>query len=92
MGHQIGDAAGWIVGVGGALGVLVWVGRIVLSTWRKLGHFLEDWNGEPARPGNNGGRAGVMSRLEAIEHQLTPNSGTSLYDKVQQIADKQEDR
>ena len=53
-------------------------------TWKKLADFLEDWNGEPARPGRPA-RLGVPERLARIEAQLWPNGGSSLHDKVNQI-------
>ena len=58
--------------------------RWMLRTLRKLGEFLEDWNGEPGRPGVPA-RPGVMARLERIEAQLNPNGGQSLHDKVTAI-------
>lgn len=50
------DAAGWLVAAGGvavaltALGVLV---RSVYRAWKRIDAFLEDWAGEPARPGRD---------------------------------------
>lgn len=84
--------------------LLVWagVGTILLTLgaglWRalraagrlagRLVDFLDDWNGEPARPGVPA-RLGVMERVRGIEswmdgvrHELQPNSGASLRDAV----------
>lgn len=60
---------------------------------RKVSTFLEDWNGETARPGVPG-RLGVMTRLERLEKhsevmvsQVQPNGGASMRDTVDKIAD-----
>lgn len=54
---------------------------------RRIGHFLDDWWGEPAR-GSIPARPGVLERLAAIEHEVTYNSGGSLKDQVRGL-DKQ---
>lgn len=62
---------------------------VVVKIWpllRKLGHFLDDVAGEPARPGVPA-RPGLMERLARIEHEVFPNSGGSLRDRVDQTAD-----
>ncbi|MBI1757969.1 MAG: hypothetical protein HYR62_01855 [Actinobacteria bacterium] len=53
-------------------------------TWRRLRRLwllLDDWHGEPPRPGVPA-RPGVMVRLASIEAELYPNGGTSLKDLV----------
>ncbi|MDH6189106.1 hypothetical protein M2168_002138 [Streptomyces sp. CZ24] len=65
--------------------------RGVRGTIRLAGRvedFMDDWSGEPERPGVPG-RPGVMERVSAIEerlqrveHELYPNSGGSLRDAV----------
>ncbi|MFE0545228.1 hypothetical protein [Streptomyces sp. NPDC058891] len=81
--------------VGGLLtalvGVAVAVWRVVragLRFFRRVELFMDDWYGEPARPGVPG-RPGVMERVSGIddrltrvEHELQPNSGQSLRDAV----------
>lgn len=90
---------GGIVG-GVAILAAVWKTLLqpVIRFLRRTVHFFDDWFGEPERDGVPG-RAGVMrrlqlidehgertdTRLDAIEHQLTPNSGTSLHDAVTRI-------
>jgi hypothetical protein len=81
--------------------VLVWVGSavgavtVVLTAWRvvikpiagavrRVVHFLDDWFGEPARPGQEA-RPGIPDRIAAIEHQLRPNGGKTLRDRVDVI-------
>lgn len=81
--------------------ILVWVGSavgaitVVLTAWRvvikpvagavrRVVHFLDDWFGEPARPGHPA-RPGIPERIEAIEHQLRPNGGKTLRDRVDVI-------
>lgn len=55
------------------LGSILFLGVIVIWAWKNLRpptkgieHFLEDWNGEPARPGVPG-RPGMMQRVANIE-------------------------
>lgn len=50
---------------------------------KRTGEFLDDWYGEPPRPGFEG-RRGVMARIEGIEHETQFNSGQSLKDKTAQ--------
>lgn len=74
-----------------ALGV---IGRLALSArrfFRATGQFLDDWTGQPARPGHRA-RPGIPQRLEALETgqaeiraQLRTNDGSSLRDAVDRI-------
>ncbi|MGW0091378.1 hypothetical protein ACWDWS_20455 [Streptomyces sp. NPDC003328] len=67
----------------------VWrVVRAGLRFFRRVELFMDDWYGEPARPGVPG-RPGVMERvsgiddrLTGVEHELQPNIGSSLRDAV----------
>jgi hypothetical protein len=96
----IAGLTGW--NITGILAVLTALGALARKVWpfgRKLVHFIDDWFGEPARDGVPE-RAGVMARLatidehaqrtderlDVIEHELKPNSGKSLHDKVTQMA------
>lgn len=85
--------------------LLVWVGALTVVSGTTLGivrwlrplvhgvsQFLDDWNGEPERPGITPARPGVMvrlrqydARLAAIEHELHPNAGKSLRDAVDRV-------
>ncbi|MGW2074300.1 hypothetical protein ACWCPK_38690 [Streptomyces sp. NPDC001953] len=81
--------------VGGLLTALVGVAAAVwrvvragLRFFHRAELFMDDWYGEPARPGVPG-RPGVMERVSGIddrltrvEHELQPNSGQSLRDAV----------
>jgi len=58
-----------------------WLGKRTGPTAKKIINFLDDWNGEPARPGVPQ-RLGVMARLDEMHHELHPNSGSSLADAV----------
>lgn len=72
------------------LAALALVVLVVVKIWpllRKLGHFLDDVAGEPARPGV-AARPGLMERLARIEHEVFPNSGGSLRDRIDQTADQ----
>ncbi len=58
----------------------------------RLDEFADDWNGTPGRPGVPG-HDGVMSRLGgieerliAVEHEMHPNSGSSMRDAIDRVA------
>lgn len=90
--------AGIIAAVGAAGAVLFRWGRNVRRASRRLGQVLTDWTGEPGRAGVPP-RPGVMERLGAIderlsaldqrvgkiEHEVHPNSGSSLRDAVDRV-------
>jgi hypothetical protein len=92
------QAAGAVVLLAGALAVIVKGVRWVAGLFKKINEFLEDWRGEPGRPGY-AKRPGVMERLVALEqgqaetrealeevrHEVKPNSGSSLKDQVTSI-------
>lgn len=73
-------------GIAAATGIIaaLWkVGQLA----RRVGHFLDDWNGEPERPGIPA-RPGVLERLAAVEvttQQLTPNGGAHVADAVRRV-------
>ncbi|MCW5252202.1 hypothetical protein [Streptomyces sp. SHP 1-2] len=75
---------------GGA--ALIWRGvRAARRLASKVEDFVDDWQGVEARPGVPE-RPGVMVRLDQIEaqvshiqHELTPNSGSSLRDAVDRV-------
>lgn len=63
----------------------------VLPFLRRIGDFLDDWNGEPERPGHEA-RPGVPARLAAIEveqkrvrREVEHNGGGSLKDAVKRL-------
>lgn len=80
-----------LVGVGAIVTIIAAVFTAVRSGGRKakkFDDFLEDWYGEPERPGVPA-RPGVMERLAmhgadiaTIKGELTTNGGKSLKDKV----------
>lgn len=85
--------AGGLVLLAGALGVLVKGGRWVARIWVKIERFLDDWNGEPARPGRDA-VPGMMERVVTLEklsrqvvHEVTPNSGSSMKDALKRVED-----
>jgi hypothetical protein len=74
--------------------------RKAVPLLRRLGHLVDDLTGEPARPGVEA-RPSLMERVAAvertaadtatrvaiIEHEVKPNHGRSLRDRVDQVAD-----
>lgn len=88
----------WSVAGAAVVGLIAMVWRAVRGIARSLDHLLDDWNGQPGRPGVPA-RPGVVARiariedhqlaqgarLAAIEHELHPNSGSSLRDAVDRV-------
>ncbi|MEU5094956.1 hypothetical protein [Streptomyces sp. NPDC020996] len=77
--------------IGAGLGLLWRLTRGVRRILTRVDEFVDDWNGVPARPGVPE-RPGVMTRLDGIEerlasveHELHPNSGSSLRDAVDRV-------
>ncbi len=69
-------------------GLLAWAARYGWRVIRRTGHFLDDWQGEPAHDGLDA-TPGVMARLKSLEvtvasinAELHPNGGGSLRDVV----------
>lgn len=87
------QVASTIVLAGAALGALYrWVVRPSYQVVTKFAQFLDDWFGEPARPGIAPARLGVLERisnLEAsarvVEHEVKPNAGASMKDQISRI-------
>lgn len=90
----VGDIVSFLAAI-----AFIWlVVRKVRPFFEGIRNFLEDWNGTIARPGVER-RAGVMERLDNVDgrlttveveldkanHQLHPNGGSSVADKVNQI-------
>lgn len=74
-----------IIGIIGTAIAVLWKGTLfVMGIYRRVQNFLDDWNGELARPGVPG-RKGISERLETIESELTTNHGSSLKDAVKRI-------
>ncbi|MEV4749089.1 hypothetical protein AB0K21_22145 [Streptosporangium sp. NPDC049248] len=74
-----------IIGIVGTAIVLIWKAAAgTLARLRRISHFLDDWNGEAARPGVPY-RPGFPDRLQQIEAELRPNHGSSLRDVVDRL-------
>lgn len=77
-----------IVAVAGLLGTFaVWLSRLLWRTLTRTIHFLDDYFGQPGRPG-------VMARLDALEGvvqeiraETKPNGGSSMRDVITRAAD-----
>lgn len=82
-----------IVLAGAALAVLThWVVMPAVRLFTDWRQFLEDWRGEPARPGIAPERLGVLARLSKleesaarVEHEVKPNDGASMKDQINRI-------
>ncbi|MFC3996431.1 hypothetical protein ACFOVU_10920 [Nocardiopsis sediminis] len=73
---DLGGLGPWLIGAAAvvtAVGVLarpVWrTAGFLVSLLRKAGRFLDDWAGEPERPGVEA-RPGVMERLRTLEQSV----------------------
>ncbi len=78
------------------VGCAAWCVRWAWRILRALGHFLDDWRGEPARDGRPA-TPGLMARLGSVEDlvktisaEVRPNHGNSLRDQVDAIRTEQE--
>lgn len=74
-------------------GCIAWCLRWAWRILRRVGHFLDDYAGEPARDGLDA-KPGLMARLTAVEGQLkhvvaetSPNHGRSIRDLVLKTAE-----
>ncbi|SET43644.1 hypothetical protein [Nonomuraea wenchangensis] len=72
--------AGGLVTIATAVAVVIQIMKFL----KKVSNFIDDWQGEPERPGVPG-RDGVMTRLEKIEAELKTNHGSSLRDAINRI-------
>ncbi|CAM5609277.1 hypothetical protein GCM10010329_17460 [Streptomyces spiroverticillatus] len=102
--EQVDAAVIWcaaLVAVTGAVTVVWRATRAARRLARRVDEFVDDWQGTEARPGVPG-RPGVMARLvdieqqiagtaeqlAAVEHELHPNSGSSLRDAVDRVDER----
>ena len=77
---SVWEAFAVILGIGvlAAAGVKGW--KVI----KRLNHFLDDVMGEEERPGVPA-RPGLMERVMRVEHELFPNSGSSMRDQTNRI-------
>ncbi|MFD7738426.1 hypothetical protein [Streptomyces sp. MJM8645] len=83
--------AGAVITLSAALGLLWRATRGARHLAQRVEDFVDDWTGTDDRPGVPG-RPGVMTRLGTIEqqlatvqHELHPNSGSSLRDAIDRV-------
>ncbi|MEU3563507.1 hypothetical protein [Kitasatospora sp. NPDC006786] len=81
---QVDALAAWAAALGAIAAVLGLIWRAVRRIHTVLDAWSDDWQGTEARPGVPA-RPGVMVRIAAIEHELHPNSGSSLRDAVDRV-------
>ena len=85
----------WMLGLSVVVGAVAVIVRQLLLPihrgFRKLQDFLEEWKGEPARPGQPA-RPGVMERLEQVEadmakvaSEIRSNGGSSMKDAIARV-------
>lgn len=107
MPEPITSTVGGLVAAAAAVTALVILLRAAKVLWRFLSGiqaFLDDWSGEPSRPGHPE-QPGVMARLAELEKgqaalemtlvavrgEFRTNGGSTLRDKVDRIAAKVEE-
>lgn len=76
--------AGWLASIVAGLTAGGWIMSKAWRGWRKVGHFIDDMAGEPARPGV-AKRPSLIERIAAIEAEVKPNGGGSMRDAVNRI-------
>lgn len=65
----VDSAVAWSVGIAAVLSLLGLLVRFVAKIAKSVGIFMEDWGGEPPRPGVPG-RPGVMQRVGDTEERV----------------------
>ncbi len=69
---------GAITVLAGVIGLLWRATRASMRLAGRVEEFMDDWAGEPGRPGVMERVVGIEERLTRVEHELYPNSGGSL--------------
>lgn len=81
------EVLAWMAALTVVIAGVVVILRKALPLLKKLGDFLDDVAGEPARAGVPA-RPGLMERVQRIEHEMFPNSGKSLRDQTDRLEGK----
>ncbi|MDH6111159.1 hypothetical protein P3T36_003183 [Kitasatospora sp. MAP12-15] len=86
---------GALAGLAAAAGLLWRLTRGLRRSMRRVDEFVDDWNGTTGRPGVAPAHEGVMARLggietrlTAVEHELRPNSGSSMRDAIDRVDER----
>lgn len=90
--HWLANNWGLIFAAAVAIGVIWRALRTLHPIMLDVVQFLEDWRGEPERPGVSA-RPGVMARLGEMESrtaELRPNGGGSIKDAITRIDQRSE--
>lgn len=62
----------WLIGAAAVAAALLGLWKLITALWRlarRVGHFLDDWGGEPERPGHPA-RPGIPERMAGVEKSL----------------------
>ena len=87
----------WSVAAAAIAGALALLWRLTRGARRvlaRMDEFADDWAGTPGRPGvpgHDGVMArlgGIEERLGAVEHELRPNSGSSMRDAIDRVDER----
>lgn len=78
---MIKDNLELIIIIGGAGAVLMGFARYFYKLFKTWFRFIDDWNGTKEKPG-------IPARLDFIESELKPNSGSSIKDKINKLDEK----
>lgn len=73
--------------IAAGLGLLALIGKVVrwmLRTWKRITDFLDDWNGEPPRPGVDA-RPGFPDRIASLEHTVSNGLSANVKDIQQRV-------
>jgi hypothetical protein len=85
---QLDTVALWcgaVVAIASAAGLFWRITRSIHHLVRHVEDFVADWSGTEEHPGVMTRLCRIEHRIGAIEHELHPNSGSSLRDAVDRV-------
>ncbi len=92
---ELGKAAGAVVAISGLLALIWKASRGAFRTTRKLGRLADEVLGDGDKKPGWGQRltaietdvSSLRDKVKEIQHQVTPNGGSSMRDEVRRIAE-----